>query len=118
MVTSKTRFTPIRMIITQNEPVTLDVTVQNEGKEEELSSILVKLPPGLGFDQSCLSREKRERLDYIKPGESKTAMFRIHPKFNITPGDYEIIVETYTHPERYDKTISKKEHKTKLRVLE
>ena len=118
MLTVKTRFTPIRIIVGKKEPVTLDVTVKNSGDEEVLGSIVVNVPPGMGLDPPCISREKRQRLDYIPAGSEKTASFRIYPKFNVSPGEYEVRVRLFTHPGRYDKTGSVKEHKTILRVLE
>ena len=118
MLTEKTRLTPIRMIIGKKEPVNLDVIIRNPGDEDILTSVVVNVPPGLGLDPSCISREKRQRLDLVPAEEERTATFRIYPKFNVTPGEYEIVITILTHPDRYDKVSSKKEYKTVLRVLE
>ncbi len=118
MLTVKTRFTPIRIIIGQKEPVNLDVIVKNPGDEEVLSTVIVRVPPGLGLDPSCISREKRQRLDYVPAEGEKTASFRIYPKFNVTPGEYTVSVTLLTHPGRYDKVSMEKEYRTILRVLE
>ncbi len=118
MILVKTRLTPIRMIIGQKEPVNLEVMLRNTGDGEVMTSVIVTTPPGLGLDRSCIAREKRQRLDYIKPGEEKTVNFKVFPKFNVKEGDYEILVNALTHPDRYDKISSKRTHKTVLRVLE
>ena len=113
----KTRFTPIRMIVGQKDPVTLDVILKNNGTEEVLSTIIVKLPNGLGFDLSGITREKRERIDYIKPAEEKSISFRIYPRHNTEEGQYPVTVNILTHPDRYDKTTSEKQQEAILRVL-
>jgi len=113
----KTRFTPIRMIVGQKDPVTLDVVLKNNSTEEVLSTVIVKLPSGLGFDLSGITREKRQRIDYVKPNEDKTVSFRIYPRHNVEEGQYPVTVSILTHPGRYDKTDSTKQQEAILRVL-
>jgi len=118
MLKVKTRFNTLRMVAGQKEPITMDVTVSNNGQKEELVSVIVKTPFSLGFDKVGLMREKRARLDYIKPGEEKSVHFVLYGKGTTQPGTIEMEVKAQSHPERYDRVEQTYIDNVSIRVIE
>ena len=112
------RLNPIRMILGQKQPVMLDLIIKNESPESKLVSARVKLPDMLGFDGSCLIKEERRRLGFIKSGTEKVITFKLSAKSIISEGEYPIYADAYEHPpDRYDKIDNKYDKKTELRVI-
>ena len=108
----------LRIVSGQQEPVMMEINVRNTGEKEELVSVVVKTPFSLGFDRVGLIREKRARIDYLKPTEEKTVKFELYSKGKIEPGTLNIEVKAQTHPDRYDRTSEVFTENASLRVIE
>ncbi len=114
----RTSFLPIRMVIEQKQPVTLNVEVKNTEESKRNYTVVVSLPGKLGFDRAGLEREHRIRLYDLEPGAWGEAKFKIWPKFGLKPGMYNIEVYVREHPEgRFDKDLSISRVEAQLRVI-
>ena len=111
------RLNPIRYVIGQKTPITLNVILRNNSDETELASVAVKTPTFLGFDKSSLTKEKRARVDYIKPQQEKIIPFPIYARHDIKEGVYSVSITVKTHPERYDRVKEEKQLNTNIRVI-
>jgi len=118
MINAILRFTPIRMVSGQREPVTLNVYLVNKFSEPVLVSVIARVPASLGFDKAGIVSEKRERVGFIEPGEEKLVSFPIYGKFGTRPGKYPIQVKVLLHEDRYDKIKNEYKFSTELKVIE
>ncbi len=118
MINTILRFTPIRMVSGQREPVNLNIYLINKFSEPVLVSVIAKVPASFGFDKAGIVSEKRERLGVIEPGEEKVVNFPIYGKFGTRPGKYPIQVKVLLHEKRYDKIKDEYKFSTELRVIE
>lgn len=118
MVSIKLRLTPIRLILGQKQPLIVDAIIKNSGAESRVVSVKVKLPQMLGFDGSCLVKEERKRVGFLKAGTEKTIPFKVYSSPIIREGVYSIIGQVTEHEnERYDKVQNVVEAVTELRVM-
>lgn len=118
MINAILRFTPIRMISGQREPVNLNIYLINKFSEPVLVSVIAKVPASFGFDKAIIVSEKRERIGLIEPGEEKIVNFPIYGKFGTRPGKYPVQVRILIHGERYDKIRDEYKFSTELKVIE
>ena len=117
MLSIKTRFTPLRMLVGQKEPVIMEVLIKHDEEQSQLANISVKTPSVLCFDRDGLVREHRKRTGPIKPGVEKVIPIMIYCKHNVEEGVYDINVRASIHPERYDKVVASDSTTAKLRVI-
>lgn len=114
----RTNYLPIRLVIEQKAPVTLNVSIKNTEESPRNFSVVVSLPGRLGFDRAGLEREKRMRIREVLPGEWGEAKFHIYPKIGLKPGIYDIDVYVREHPiGRFDKDITIVKTTAPLRVI-
>ncbi|MBI1973363.1 hypothetical protein HYS54_00975 [Candidatus Micrarchaeota archaeon] len=118
MIQVSSSFNALRMVAGQKDPILLEVTLKNAGKEPVFASASVRLPFMLGFDQIGLMREKQERVGLVGAGGEKTVSFRIYCKPLIRDGNYDITANVNLHPpDRFDKTLNTIIHHTNLRII-
>ena len=118
MIQVSSRFNALRMVAGQKDPMLLEATVSNPGKDPAFVSVSVRLPFMLGFDQMGLMREKQERVGIVGSGSEKTVTFRIYCKPLINDGNYDVAVNANIHPmDRFDRTTDTVTHHTNLRVI-
>ncbi len=114
----RTSYLPIRLVIEHKQPVTLNVEVKNTEETTRNYTVVVSLPSKLGFDKAGLTKEHRERIYDLEPGEWGSAKFKIWPKFGLKPGVYDIEIYIREHPQgRFDKDIAIARTSAPLRVI-
>lgn len=112
----RTNFVPLRMIVGQKEPVNLHVAVTNKTDAPRAYSVNVKAPSKFGFDKAGLMGDKRIRIGFVGPSETKTAIFSVYGKFNTPSGLYDMDVVIREHDQRFDKVVSVERAVATLRV--
>lgn len=112
----RTNFVPLRMISGQKEPVNLHIAVTNKTDAPRGYSVNVKAPSKFGFDRAGLMGEKRIRIGFIAPGQTKTAVFNIYGKFILPAGLYNLDVTIREHDQRFDKVAGIERSVATLRV--
>lgn len=101
----------------QKTPIILNVIIKNRSNETQLVSVITKTPLMLGFDKTGLTREKRVRIDYIKPSQEKIVPFPLYARYNIEPGAYPVDVKVMMHPDRYDRVADTIAAQAQVRVI-
>jgi len=92
---------PIRLQAHKNESVDLEISLTNEFDRELMTSIVVEVPKGLGFDQSALSQEREIRLGMLMPGEAKRFKVALWGTQRTEPGLYPLKVYAISHYHDY-----------------
>jgi uncharacterized membrane protein len=110
-------FSPIRIIVGNNDSVLMNVYIKNKDADSKVASLIVKIPFSLGFDRSGLSRETRRRIGYVKPDSEKTVPIMLYPKSTIQEGEHKIEVRVFEHKDRYDRFDKEYVFNTALRVI-
>ena len=91
------RFTPLRLVISRNEPVQLALSLTNNGEEEKRLTVKVALSPNLAFTKGGFKNTELIRIDSIKACEEKTVYFDLFPKASIAAGEEIIRVRAQEH---------------------
>jgi len=110
-------FHPYRLTANKNESVLLKLIVKNESGKDLLSSVIVSLPDGLGFDNSGISKSKEYRLGNMKSGELKEIKVEIFGSYRTKVGNYPVKVECISNYRNYGYEMEKIEKTITLRVV-
>lgn len=97
----KSELHPFRLAKTDKHGVDLDVLVRNRSTRAVLSSVVIQLPSGLGFDSSGLNTEKDIRLGEFAPADVKTFSFPVYANARAMDGEYKIRVRAIVHYRGY-----------------
>lgn len=113
----KLNFRPLRLTSRKNNTVELVADIQNATKETVLTSMVVRVPSGLGLDAIGLNRERELRIGHLKDGEEKTLSVTISGTTNTAPGDYKVDVIVMAHYRDYGHVLNAERKSLDLRVV-
>ncbi len=110
-------FHPIRLPANKADYVEMSIDVTNNTGKEELMSVLISVPKGLGFDQSALSQEKELRLETMKPGEHRRFVIKLWSTQRTQKGSYNVNISVAGHYRTYKHVLSEVRRTIALRVV-
>lgn len=113
----KLSFHPYRLSANKMESVMLIIQLKNLKEEPLLTSIVVKLPKNLGFDQTALSNTREIRLGDMKPGEERTVRVDVWGNPRTDAGEYPIEVTAVCHYRNYSYVLNAEKKEIVLRVV-
>jgi uncharacterized membrane protein len=108
---------PYRVTAGKTESVDLDITLTNEFEKELLTSLVVELPKGLGFDQTALSQEKEVRLGMLQPKEMKHMTIRVWGNQRTSKGSYLVQVYAISHYRDYGYVLNEIRRTLEIRAI-
>lgn len=110
-------FHPIRLPANKADYVEMTLDVTNNSGKEQLMSILISVPKGLGFDQSALSQEKELRLETMKAGEHRHMVIKLWSTQRTQRGEYKVNISVAGHYRTYKHVLSEIRKVIALRVV-
>ncbi len=111
------RFNPYRLVANRNNSVRLMLTVKNATGEPLMTSVVLKVSKGLGFDESCLGQVREIRFGNVGPKEEKELDVEIFGKLQTQPGEYKVLVTAFSHYRDYAHILNSESKKIGLRVV-
>jgi uncharacterized membrane protein len=108
---------PLRMKAHSCDYAALEVTVKNSQSSEALTSVVVLVPKGLGFDGSGLSQKKEVRLGMLAPGEEKMIPLKLWANQRSQPGKYTVKIFVLSHYRDYSHTLNQVRHTFSVRLV-
>ncbi|MFH0818055.1 MAG: hypothetical protein V1909_05490 [Candidatus Micrarchaeota archaeon] len=113
----KYRFNPYRLVANKNNSVRLMLTVKNATNEPLMTSVVIKVQMGLGFDQSCLGQVREIRFGNMAPKDEKELDVEIFGKLQTAPGEYKVLITAFSHYRDYAHILNSESKKISLRVV-
>jgi len=110
-------FHPLRLSANKVDYVDVTLSLRNTSNEELLTSLVIKVPKGLGFEQSTLTTEKELRFGYMKPGEEKKFRVQIYSSQRTRPGDYPVGLFAISHYRNYGYVLNEIKKSFTLRAV-
>ncbi len=101
-----TEWMPYKLYAGKKSSSNLSIKVRNLTKEVLLTSLVVELPPKLGFDGMGLSKEREIRLGEIAPGEEKEAGIGVYNGLDADSGEYTLMLTAIAHYRDYGHVIN------------
>ncbi|MBI5228695.1 hypothetical protein HY991_01195 [Candidatus Micrarchaeota archaeon] len=108
---------PLRLLSHKNDSVDLVITVKNVFDRSLLTSVLVRVPKSLGFDQTALTSHKEIRLGELPPNESKTLKIPVFSTQRTEPGTYKVRISVVSHYRDYGYVLNEVSKTTALRAV-
>ncbi len=112
-----TEFVPYRLHAKTSGSVTLNVKVRNLTKDILLTSVVVKVPGKLGFDEMVMQKEKEQRVGEMQPGELKEMKFIVYSSLGSDPGEYNITLTTFAHYRDYGHVLNSVKKDVQISVV-
>ncbi len=94
-------FHPLRVSAHKQDYAEVIITLKNTSGEEQLTSFIIAVPHGLGFESTGLSQERELRLGFLKAGEEKKFKVNIYSNQRTRPGDYIVKMFAAAHYRNY-----------------
>ncbi len=94
-------FHPLRLSARRSDYVVVDIILKNISSQEQLTSLIVSLPRGLGFEPTGLNQQREIRLGHLPPGEEKRFKLSIYSSQRTAPGEYEVKLFAASHYRNY-----------------
>ncbi len=114
--TLRAEFHPYRLPANTADFVDLEITVGNNTGDEVLSSAVLIVPKGIGFEQSAISQQKELRMGYLKPGEQRSIKIRVYGTARTQKGVYPVQLYTISHYKDYGHLLNEARRVLQLRV--
>jgi hypothetical protein len=114
--TLRAEFHPYRLPANKADFVDLEITVGNNTDAQVLSSVVVVVPKGLGFEQSAMSQQKELRLGYMEPRDQKSFKIRVYGTARTPKGLYPVKLYTFSHYKDYGHVLNEARRSLQLRV--
>lgn len=108
---------PLRLVAHKSEYLELEASLRNVFDKELLTSLVVKVPKGLGFDASALSQEREIRIGMLQRGEAKHLTIPVWATQRTNPGTYRISVYAISHYRDYGYVLNEVVKTMELRVV-
>ena len=115
--TLKVRFNPYRLVANKNNSVNMILVLKNVSKEPLLTSVVIKTPKMLGFDQSGLGNAREIRFGYLPPKEQKEFGVEIFGRVQTKPAEYKLLITAFCHYRDYAHVLNSVSKKVSLRVV-
>ncbi|NYZ75551.1 hypothetical protein H0O03_04800 [Candidatus Micrarchaeota archaeon] len=116
LYTIQTELHPFRLYAHKNDYTELEVVLKNVYSSELLTSLVVIVPKGLGFDQSALSQQREVRIGQMKPGEEKHFKIPVWASQRTDKGRYVVRVYAISHYHDYGHVLNEARKELRLRV--
>lgn len=94
-------FHPYSLKANKSDYVDLEITLTNNTGSDVLSSVIVKVPKGLGFERSAISTEREIRLGYVVSGVPKRLKVQVWSTERTERGVYPIKIFAACHYKDY-----------------
>lgn len=107
---------PYRIPANTADYVDLEITVGNNTSDEVLSSVVISVPKGIGFEQSAISQQRELRLGYLLPSEQKALKVRLYGTNRTNKGQYPVQIYTIAHYKDYGHVLNEARRVIQLRV--
>ncbi|MEK6923946.1 MAG: hypothetical protein AABW54_01760 [Candidatus Micrarchaeota archaeon] len=88
---------PYSLKANTNDFVELEIKLENTSDAPQLTSIVVSVPPGLGFERSAISKQREVRLGFLKPGEVKFFKVPLWGTQRTPNGEYPLKIYALAH---------------------
>ncbi len=112
-----TEWFPYKLYSSRKSYVTLTMKISNITKEPLLTSVTLKLPNQIAFDETGISHEKNFRLGSLEPNEEKELHVNVYNNLKAEPGDYTTILIATAHYKDYDHVINSIRKKELISVV-
>ena len=116
LYTIHTELHPFRLYAHKSDFVELEIVLKNVFEKELLTSLVVVVPPGIGFDQSILSRQREIRIGQLAPNEEKHFKIPVWASQRTEKGNYLIRVFAISHYHDYAYVLNEARKDVRLRV--
>lgn len=110
-------FHPLRLNAHKQDYIELAIALKNVSVDEQLTSLTITVPHGLGFEQTGLSQERELRFNFLKPGEEKRFKINIYSNQRTKPGAYVVKLYAASHYRNYGYVINQLAKTFDLRVV-
>ncbi len=80
-----------------NDYVDLEISISNNSDAALMSSVVISVPKGLGFERSAISQQREIRLGFLKPGETKHLKAQLWGTQRTVKGVYPIKIYAMSH---------------------
>jgi len=111
------RLHPIRLLSHRNDSADLEITVTNTFDKELLTSLVIRAPKTLGFDQTALSQQKEIRLGPLPPNKTVFLKIPVFSTQRTTPGSYPLSIHAVSHYRDYGFVLNEVRKNMELRVV-
>ena len=108
---------PYRLQALKGNTIDLDIELSNKFPKDVLTSIIVKVPKTIGFEQSALSQQREVRLGFLEPGKLKKLRIRLWGTQRTRPGDYKVTVYAIAHYRDYSFVLNETKKTLELRAV-
>ncbi len=95
------RFTPLRLVLSKRDKITMDLFVKNASTETKNLTVRIILPKDLAFSKGGFKTAELFRVEKIKPNEERVFYLDIWPKHNTQAGEKEIRIIVQEHDTSY-----------------
>jgi uncharacterized membrane protein len=95
----------------------LNLKIKNMTKETLLTSVVVELPQGLGFDTIGVSKQREVRVGELAPDEEKNVGVEVYSSVKSDPGEYTVSLTAIAHYRDYGHVINAVKKRTSLKVI-
>ncbi|MEW5955385.1 MAG: hypothetical protein AB1626_02490 [Candidatus Micrarchaeota archaeon] len=114
--TIHTELHPFRLYAHKQDFVELEVILKNVFEKELLTSLVVVVPKGLGFEQSALSHQREIRIGQLGAGEEKHFKIPVWASQRTEKGTYVLRVFAISHYHDYAYVLNEARKDVRLRV--
>ncbi|MFQ5406699.1 MAG: hypothetical protein ACE5DI_06105 [Candidatus Micrarchaeia archaeon] len=108
---------PYRLQSFTSGTVDLDIEVSNKFSKDVLTSIVVRVPKTIGFEQSALSQQREIRLGFLQAGETKKLRVSLYGTQRTKPGDYKVNIYAIAHYRDYSYVLNETKKTLELRAV-
>jgi len=108
---------PYRVEAHKQSNIDLEITVTNSFARELLTSVTIRVPKTLGFDQTALSNEREVRLGNLMPGETRRVTAIVWSTQRTPAGDHTIEVFATSHYRDYSYVLNQAKKTLTLRAV-
>lgn len=84
-----------------NDFVDLELGITSNSDAPLLTSLVIEVPKGLGFERSAISQVREIRLGFVKPGEGKFVKVQLWGTQRTGRGSYPVRVHALSHYNDY-----------------
>lgn len=111
------RFNPYRLVANRNNSIMLILNIKNLSSEPLMTSVVIKVPKALGFDQTGLGAVREIRVGNIASKEEKELTAELFGRTQTSPGEYKMLVTAFSHYRDYAHILNSETKKISLRVV-
>ncbi|MDE1850304.1 MAG: hypothetical protein KGH54_00730 [Candidatus Micrarchaeota archaeon] len=112
-----TEFVPYKLYADRKSSATLSIKLKNLTTEPLMSSIVVKLPKQLSFDQMGMNQEKEIRLGDLAANDEKEARVDVYGGPSVEKGDYTMSITAFAHYRDYAHVLNAVSKKSSIEVV-